>query len=231
MGVILLLTNSRGGYIAGAVGGVMAIWLSRRKWWALVLVFIVIGAGVWLIVIMAEQAPEMVRGALDPASWAFRQRVWRVALRMLADFPFTGIGMGTFNELASLLYVFLETRNPGAHSVYLQVGVDLGVPGLIAYLAVLMLTLWMAVTATRAFDRQGQIELRAVTVGALSGITALMVHGLMDNAVWNTRAAFFPWLVIGLIAALFGVVAREDAGSRQARRPEDSAGARSVSGG
>jgi len=231
MGAILLLTNSRGGYIAGTVGGVMAIWLSRRKWWAFALAFVVIGAGVWLIVIMSEWAPEMARSAVDPASWTFRQQVWRVALLMLADFPFTGVGMGTFNEVASLLYGFLEMNNPGAHNVYLQVGVDLGVPGLIAYLAVLMLTLWMAVTATRAFDRQGKVELRAVTAGALSGMTALMVHGLVDHAVWNTRVAFFPWLVIGLITALFGIVAREGVGSRRTGQFEDSVGVESISGG
>jgi putative inorganic carbon (HCO3(-)) transporter len=129
---------------------------------------------------------------------------------MLADFPFTGVGMGLFNQVASLLYAFQSPRDPGAHNVYLQVGVDLGILGLIAYVAVLILALWMALTAMRAFERKGNGELRAMAVGALSGMIALMVHGLVDVAAWGTRAAFFPWLLIGLIAALFTTATREE---------------------
>lgn len=56
---------------------------------------------------------------------------------MVADFPFTGAGMGTFNDVGALLYPFYEVNNPGTHNWYLQVGVDLGIPGLITLLVAL----------------------------------------------------------------------------------------------
>ena len=219
MGLILLLTKSRGGYIAGAVGGLLVILLSVRKRWVffltLVLTLVVIGVGVWFLVGMGmgvgmeSQPPELVEGAVDPGTWAFRQRVWQAALWMLADFPFTGVGMGLFNDVASLLYAFQSPQNPSAHNLYLQAGVDLGIPGLIAYLAVLMLTLWMAGAAVRKFARKRDSALCAVAVGALAGMVALMVHGLVDVAVWNTRAAFIPWAVMGLVVGLHGAAEPE----------------------
>jgi len=220
MVTVLLLTKSRGAYIAGAVGGLMVIWLSGRRRWAFVLtlvMIVVIVLGAWLLVTMENQAPELVKGVTDTNTWMSRQQAWRAALWMLGDFPFTGVGMEAFDDVASVLYAW-EKGKPGAHSLYLQVGVDLGIPGLIAYLAVLMLTLWMAVVATRTFARKGDRELRAVTVGALSGMVALMIQGLVDVVAWGTRGAFFPWLVIGLITALFEAAARESSGPDWARQ-------------
>lgn len=210
MGIVLLLTKSRGGYIAAAAGGLVVVWLSARKRWAfamaLVLTVAIVGAGVWFLVGTGKEAtPELVEGVTDPNSWAFRQQVWRAATWMLADFPFTGVGMGLFNDVASLLYAFYAPQNPGAHNLYLQVGVDLGLPGMIAFLAVLMSMLWMAGTAVKTFTQAEDNALRAVAVGALAGIVALMIHGLVDLTMWGTRAAFVPWVVMGLVMALQGV--------------------------
>lgn len=204
MGAVLLLTKSRGGYVAAAVGILTLLWLSRRRRLALALLLVCVIAGVWIISLSrsAETAPDLIDQSADPATLAFRLNVWRVALWMLADFPFTGVGMGTFNDVAALLYPFYETQNPGTHNVYLQAGVDLGLPGLIAYLALLGLVVWIGWQAVRRFRETESLGLCAVAVGGLSGMMALLVHGLVDNTMWNTRAAFLPWLVIGVLAAL-----------------------------
>lgn len=204
MGGVLLLTKSRGGYVAAAVGVLAFLWLSGRRGvaLALLLVCVVVGVGVINYGGNAETTPDLIDQSTDPATLAFRLNVWRVALWMLADFPFTGVGMGTFNDVAALLYPFYETQNPGTHNVYLQAGVDLGLPGLIAYLALLGLVVWAGWQAVRRFKETGQSGPGAIAVGCLSGMIALLVHGLVDNTMWNTRAAFLPWLMIGLLAAL-----------------------------
>ena len=219
MGVVLLLTRSRGGYVAGAVGGLIVLWMFGRKRWALIAAGGALGLGAWVLAAGAspDQSLELVQGAADPSTWAFRQQVWSAAVSMLADFPFTGVGMGLFNDVASLLYGFFETANPGAHNLYLQVGVDLGLPGLIAYLSVLILTLTMAVVTARTLGCRGFIGLRAMEIGALAGLVAMMVHGLFDVTVWGTRAAFFPWLVIGFLAALHRWMVVSDAQSEMTR--------------
>jgi hypothetical protein len=45
--------------------------------------------------------------------------------------------------------------------------------------------------------RGGEVETRG------GGIGALMIFGLFDIAVWSTRAAFIPWLVMGRVTALY----------------------------
>ncbi len=110
--------------------------------------------------------------------------------------------MGTFNDVAVRLYPFPDVPDPGAHNLALQVGVDLGIPGLIAYLAILLLTLFMGLSSIAKLDRLADIPLWAMSIGLFAGISALLFHGLVDITVWGTRAAFVPWLVIGLITAV-----------------------------
>ena len=63
--------------------------------------------------------------------------------------------------------------------------------------------------AAKTLTRIGDNALRAVAVGALVGMAALMLHGLVDITVWGTRASFFPWLIAGLIVALFRIAMKE----------------------
>lgn len=203
MAVVLLLTWSRGGAAAGLVGGLLVIWLSWPRQRALVATLALLGLGLGLFVLLKRHAPGVIEEVVNPSTWEFRKGVWLTALQIMNDFPITGIGMGMFNQLAAALYAFWETVNPGAHNLYLQVGLDLGLPGLIAYLAALLSALGMASAAARALGQRGQIELRALAVGGAAGLAALMVNGLVDVAAWGTRAAFVPWLLVGLIAALY----------------------------
>ncbi len=68
----------------------------------------------------------------------FRLDVWTQAYAGLQDFPFTGMGFGTFRALLFLLYPtrISPSYNVGhAHNFFLQTGLDFGLPGLIAMIA------------------------------------------------------------------------------------------------
>jgi O-antigen ligase len=110
--------------------------------------------------------------------------------------------MGTFNDVAVRLYPFPEVLNPGAHNLSLQVALDLGILGLVAYLSILLLTIFMAFASIARLDEQNNASLKAISIGLLAGFFALTLHGVVDIGVWGTRAAFLPWLIIGLITAI-----------------------------
>ena len=79
----------------------------------------------------------------------------------------------------------------------------------------------MAGTAVRRFRRKRENTLSAVAVGTLAGMVALMAHGLVDIGVWGTRAAFFPWLTIGLIVGLYRLAEeKESTGDQSTKRQE-----------
>lgn len=204
VGLVLLLTQSRGGYIAGFIALSVTLWLAGRRKLATGLLLAGLAVGVAILSASEHSEPlrNVVEESVDPSTLAFRFGVWRTALRMVGDFAFTGVGMGTFNDVAPLLYPFQGSQNPGAHNVYLQICVDLGIPGMIGYLSLLGVTVVIALRALGRFVQTEMPVLRALTAGALAGLLGLMVHGLIDNTMWNTRIAFFPWLIIGLIIAL-----------------------------
>jgi putative inorganic carbon (HCO3(-)) transporter len=197
MVLALVLTQSRGGYLATAVAICLVLWLSRH--WRLasgVTTAVVLAAAIFLTL----DSPNL-SDATNPANWFFRLELWHIALQMQADFPFTGVGMGSFNAVAERLYPLYSPNNPGAHNLYLQVGLDLGLPGLIAFLAILLIALTAVWRAYHHF-REREPFWAATAVGLFAALVGFALHGLVDGTVWGTRGAILPWLLIGLALAL-----------------------------
>jgi putative inorganic carbon (HCO3(-)) transporter len=203
---LLLLTRSRGGYIATGVGLWLTLWLSGRRKWAMGL--LVIGGLMAVVLVTRPQVqvrsePDPAQAALDTSTWDFRQRVWRTALLLIGDFPFTGVGMGAFNDVAALLYGFYSPYNPQTHNLFLQVAVDLGLLGLIGFVAILLIVLWMGVQSYRRLGLEHQRMLRALAIGGLASVVATVVHGLVDSQTWSSKGTFIPWAIMGLVVGLY----------------------------
>jgi putative inorganic carbon (hco3(-)) transporter len=217
MGFVLLLTKSRGGYLAAVIGVLLVFWLMRRRWLAVGLAGITAVTAAWLLT-TASRSDTAVNGLADPGTMAFRLGVWRIALWMMSDFSFTGAGMGAFNDVGMRLYPFAENNNPGAHNIYLQMGVDLGIPGLITYLAWLLLALFMAWKTLKWAEKLADNNLRTMMVGVLAGLIAYSAHGLVDNGLLWTLVSFVPWLVVALIASAH-MITRQTAVITPMRQP------------
>ncbi len=209
---VLVLTKSRGAWIAAAV--VLLAVLARR--WPWVLGAIPLGAlGVgWLA--WQGRLPALldaISAGGTLAGWNGRAEVWSRAIYMIQDFPFTGVGAGTFGRVANVLYPFFlvgpDALVPHAHNLALQVAVDLGIPGLVACAALLLLALWCALYAARSYRRAGQGPLSALAWAGFAGLVGMSVHGLVDATTWIVgRGSFVPWLVIGTLLALVQVHVR-----------------------
>jgi len=137
-----------------------------------------------------------------------RLEVWQRAVYMLQDFPFTGIGLGMFSKVAPILYPFFlvgpDASIPHAHNIYLEAGVDLGLPGLVAFIA--FLTGMFAVAIQSVRSARGS-ELEPIAVGLFGGQIVYVVHGLFDAITFSSRPATVIWLVFGLTVAIWLKVA------------------------
>ena len=237
---ILLLTQSRSGWMGGLAGvvGTLALWgallprSSWRKWvaWGVLVVGIAIAlVGLTRIGleglrrIWEEPAIETPFGPLNTLE--FRKEVWRWAWVGIQDFPLTGCGLGTFRRISRILYPF----NPAvvspdydiahAHNIFLQTALDLGIPGLVAYLALLMIALalcWRValppppspLPSPAKRERGGGAAegggggVRALSLGLAAGLIALHVYGLTDALALGSKPAVVFWYTLGLIAAL-----------------------------
>jgi putative inorganic carbon (HCO3(-)) transporter len=135
---------------------------------------------------------------------------------MIQDFPFTGIGMGSFTEVADRLYpffLFMPGSVEHAHNLFLQVAVDLGLPGLIAWLAILFGALFTTWQVFRTGRRLGQSWLVGLGAGLLAAQSALVVHGFTDAVLWGmVRTAPLVWFIWGMAVTKYLEMIHNSAG-------------------
>jgi putative inorganic carbon (HCO3(-)) transporter len=202
--IALVLTQSRGAWIAYGAAIIVLPALRWRWGWAILLLALV--AFIPMIYVLGfTPLLELLAPGGAVGGIGERLEVWSRAIFMIQDFPFTGIGMGSFEKLADTLYpLFLVAPGKIAHShnLFLQVAVDLGIPGLVAWLAAFLVTCqssWMVYQAGRSANEN---YLAALGAGLLCAQVALAVHGLTDAVSWGVvRSAPLVWALWGVAAS------------------------------
>ena len=207
--LILLLTASRGAWIA--VIAAAAILFALRWTWGFLVFAAVVGIAVLLPYVI--EPFDLLRIALENqtlGSMAGREEVWLRAIYLVEDFPFTGVGMGTFSDIAAILYPLIivsPEKSTHAHNLFLQVAVDLGIPGLIAWISVLLVVLIVAWRLYRTGRRTNDPWVAGLGAGYFCTTAALVLHGLVDSVVWGmVRQASVVWMLWGAAIASFLVL-------------------------
>jgi O-Antigen ligase len=235
---VIGITGSRGAYLAAATGiAVVAVLRWPRLIYA-VLVLLVAGV-IGIVVIGPARSLEAIslNGALGGLSG--RAEVWSRAVFALQDFGFTGIGIGTFSRLIPRMYPYLtlapDFNVDHAHNLFLQIGLDLGIPGLISYLALLINTFVLlgpvlrrrgagegGLAAAPVKHGRGAPLAWGLAAGAAGGLAAMLVHGAFDATIWNSRPAFVPWVLIAL-SVLVGLRDVHQGAARSGSTPDSLA--------
>lgn len=204
-GAAMVLAQSRsalGGLMAGLF--LMGVLLDRRVAWALPVAAAAVGLQLWQgYVPLAVNSPPGVGASLSLPS---RLEIWGHSLYAIADFPVTGIGLGTFQRVVPLLYPF-RSIDPGvplshAHNIFLQVALDLGVIGFSAYLVLLV---QVGLMLRRLAGRLARPE-RLLVSGLAAGLAALHVYGLTDAIAPGAKPGVAFWFMIGMVAALYNLL-------------------------
>jgi O-antigen ligase len=211
---ILFLTKSRGAWMGFGAAALLLAALRWRRGWLLLPAFLLAGIAVLALVgsgpLLDALATSSSVNGVD-----MRVEIWSRAIYMIQDLPFTGIGMGTFGSLADALYPFLLAAPgsiPHAHNLFLQVAVDLGIPGLIAWLAIFGLVTSCAWQVYRRGRSLQDVWMMALGAGFLGSQVALAVHGLTDAVTWGiVRPAPLVWGLWGLAVASWNLYARPEA--------------------
>jgi len=206
--LVLLLIQSLSAYIGLTVGLLtLAMWRERRFLWTVPAIGLIIlrAIQVWggekLMTMVLHM--DVSGGGATPTMQA-RIEMWQRAVYMIQDFSFTGIGLGTFDPVVDLLYT-LFTVSPTTtlghvHNTILEVGVDLGIPGLVLYVALLSS---FAVAAWRSYRRLENGGLRALVMGLACGMLAHQVFGLADAFLLGTKPGLVMWVFMAIVAAIY----------------------------
>ena len=201
----LLMTHSLAALLAtvivtGAMIGVM-LWRAGYR------VGIAVAAAVGIAILVAGWAGTRNTHAATGVAARIRVEMGEVALRLAWAHPVFGVGVGKFvsasrplisPELATLFPPAITGEN--AHNNYLQVLAELGVPGLVAFLAVLIAAVRPGAPPGHPIERSGMFA--GVTAFA---VTAMLGHPLL---IAEVSAAFF--LALGLTAGVAGEVREPD---------------------
>jgi putative inorganic carbon (HCO3(-)) transporter len=197
---LLLLTQAVQGLL-GLCAGVFFLLVWRSRWWLLLLLpaaGILIG-GYFLI------GPGQVGGVLfsqdNPVGVAvvLRLDIWSRALAMIRDMPFTGIGLNTFPLIQWHFYPgHLLGPEPHAHNIYLQTALDMGLPGLAAF--VWFFIAW-GLRVWRNAQRQAAPEYKLLLAGLAAGAIAYLAHGFIDAMMMGAKPSVIVWGLMGIAAA------------------------------
>lgn len=211
----MLFTFSIGGWLA-LIGSlifmaVLCFWfigrglrefISRRKFFisaiSLFLIIVLAGAG-W---IMAEKrATPVTQGAIK-----CRVAYLKGAIGIIKDNLVSGTGLGTFK----VVYPQYMPAQKGygawhAHNSYLEIWSETGLLGI----ALFLIFIWQIMTAgSRLLTDTTNPRHKFVIIGLISGITAFLLHNIMEFTFYCPEVSLFWWLLIGLLL----VYAKEEGG-------------------
>ena len=216
-------TLSRGGLIALGCVMVAAVvfggrWRSKA---ALLLAVTLLGTVTYYFAI----APLAARQRVTSASTSGRSDIWRVGWRMVEAHPLIGSGSGNFQEAAihyvqgigSITSANLIVNVPHvAHNVYLELLADLGIPGLLAFLGVVVCSMLAVVKSARRFERQGDRDMELVARCMLLALVAFMSADFFLSGEFSKQL----WLTFALCPAVLALSQRAGAGPDDGEVPE-----------
>ena len=111
--------------------------------------------------------------------------------------------MGNFSNVADMFYPFFLAApgQPHAHNLFLQIAVDLGIPGLIAWLSIWFLICAISWQVYYTGKAVRDYWLAGIGAGLLASQIVLIVHGTIDAVTWGVRPAVTLWSIWGLALA------------------------------
>jgi tetratricopeptide (TPR) repeat protein len=206
LGVALVLTASRGG-VAAALAGVVALGalaLAGRSQHR-VLAGVAVGLGVvagYLAWVGADRLLERLAVLAREPFADLRWEIWRATLRVAAEAPVLGVGLGAFED-AIIAYrprgISDSLLLDYAHNDYLQLLAEGGV------VAVLILAwaaaAWLTFVVGRWRDRQDTL-VRGLVMGGLAAVVAAAFHSVVDFGLHMPGNAVLFVAVLAIVPAV-----------------------------
>jgi len=204
IGLALLMSASRGAWLAVLVASLVWLALHWRPARVVALLGAVVALGLVVYVVVRRditvlgQIPVVNRTLAPLFIRPDRLDVYRTSLYLVQDLPLTGIGLGGQFAMVQSRYALL-IRYPFltySHNLYLEVWLEQGLAGAVAWL-------WLMAALFQAARTYARPESDFLYQGTWLGLTAIFVHGLSDARQYVEPWCWAPFFVLlGLNAGI-----------------------------
>lgn len=193
----IIMTYSRASWIGLVAAVFVFVLLVERRW----IPVLIVGACA-LIPFLPDSIFNRILSIFNfsDSSTSSRFPIYYSGFKIWSGSPILGVGLGSelsanmahesvwYNEL----YKF-----PHYHNIYLQLAVELGLVGTVAYTGGFLCSCKETLRAVFASGRDR--ELYCLTMGCLSGLVGVMVCGLADYLWHYPRVMVIFWIIFGLM--------------------------------
>jgi len=209
--ILLILTLSRGAWVGFTASVAVILFLTYAKSGSKLKTIFVGGFFLITVAILIFTFSETILlrfYADDHGSAMSRIAMMRTAFEMIKANPFLGVGINNYCQVMAnydptgLASVYLQP----VHNVYLQIAAEIGIFGLCVFLWLIFV---LYREALRDFKKTAD-SVSFVRFGLVGGITALLVHSLVNNGSLGDDIFILFWLLAGLLVATVRISSKPD---------------------
>jgi len=200
MSLALLFSLTRGVWVAFSVVLFLVACLgSRRQFWSAIGCVVVCGV---LFLGTGPGVRERALSIVDMRANIGRSQIWLANLDMIRERPVTGWGFGNYKQYREEFYERYPEADTDAHAHnnLLQVSVDLGLLGLIAFV---FLNGRILILGGQTVKKEDDGSLKSLTLGLWAACFGFFVGGLTQYNWGDAEVAIVWWCVAGLLMRMW----------------------------
>ncbi len=204
----IMVTFSRGAYLACAFGGLMTTFFKNKALFVVAIILLCFS------LMIPGVMPEGIRYRLASTfggsnkvlstnveditdkSAEIRIIIWKGAIEMIKDQPVFGFGYGMFPYVIGSYAPTVEGRD--AHNTYLILAAEMGIPALVLFLIILAL---LIANARWLYIRSKDRYFKAFALGVLGGLFGLLLVNMFGSRLNSEEVSSYFWVYSGLLMA------------------------------
>jgi O-antigen ligase len=203
IGLSLLLTFTRGAWVATVLAMCVVMFLHNKKWGALFVGFVIVlsGLGIQFNPVIRDRFYSLFGTGDAAVSLSHRKDLFKANWAMFKDHPFLGVGYGQNSKFVQEYHMKLKGSEGfvgNAHNNILQMLAGVGVFGFAFWVLICGYFMWLAFSLWRGARGQNNF-VEAFSLGAIGAQVFFHIGGL-------TQATFFDSEPLNMMLFIWAVL-------------------------
>ncbi|WP_160678608.1 O-antigen ligase family protein [Clostridium sp. C8-1-8] len=191
----LITSMSRSAMMGFAIGLVLLLLLSGKR---LLLILIPVAG----IILAIPSSISRIKQITDSNQNESRIRIWNVAIKMIKDQPYIGVGNGNFIvKYPKYTKLYPQFKEQGvdvfpSHNSYLKIASELGMVGELSFWLIIIFILREAV---HFMKNKSQTLTSYFIEGFLVGLIPFLFMNCFDNILFVPKVSTFFWIMVAML--------------------------------